>query len=153
MGEIFVLEDLLNTLIQLEVKGFDFYKEYESKSEDMNLKLLFKELAFEEKNHEIYYKNMKEKILNSETSPMEEEYKNYITTLINNNFFIVNKDFTATSVKETLDIAERLEKDTIFFMNELNGIIDEKSVLKTILEEEKHHLIRIYDYKKKHGIV
>lgn len=153
MGEIFVLEDLLNTLIELEIKGFNFYEEYKSKSEDTNLKLLFQELALDEKNHEIYYKGVKEKTLNSETLPMEEEYKNYITTLINNNFFIVNKDFSVSSVKEALDIAERLEKDTIFFMNELNGIMNEKSVFKAILEEEKHHLIRIYDYKKEHGII
>ncbi len=75
-----------------------------------------------------------------------------ITVLIKNNFFIVNKDFSVSDVKEALDIAERLEKDTILFMNELNGIINERAGFNIILEEEKRHLKRIYDYRKDHGI-
>jgi rubrerythrin len=150
---MFVLEDLLNALIQLEIKGFNFYEKYKSESEDTKLKLLFEELALAEKNHEIFYKDVKEKTIHSETSAMEEEYINYIETLIKNNFFIVNNNFSASNVKEALDIAERLEKDTILFMNELNGIINEKGTFKIILEEEKRHLIRIYEYKKEHGIV
>ena len=66
MGEIYVLEDLLNTLIQLEVKGFELYEEYKNNAEDPNLKQLFGELAAAEKNHEIFYKSVKEKVLSSD---------------------------------------------------------------------------------------
>jgi rubrerythrin len=152
LGEIYVLEDLLNTLIQLEVKGFEIYEKYKNNAEDPNLKQLFGELAVAEKNHEIFYKSVKEKVLSSEVISMEEEYKDYITILVKNNFFITNTDFSVKTLSEALDIAERLEKDTIIFMNELNTIINERVGFKVILEEEKRHLLRIYQYKKEHGI-
>jgi rubrerythrin len=152
LGEIYVLEDLFNTLIELEVKGFELYEKYKNNTEDPNLKQLFGELALAEKNHEIFYKSVKEKVLSSEMNSMEEEYKEYITILVKNNFFITNTDFSVKTLSEALNIAERLEKDTIFFMNELNSIINERQGFKVILEEEKRHLLRIYQYKKEHGI-
>jgi rubrerythrin len=152
LGEIYVLEDLLNTLIQLEVKGFELYEEYKNNAEDPNLKQLFGELATAEKNHEIFYKSVKEKVLSSDMNSMEEGYKEYITTLVKNNFFLTNTDFSVKTLSEALNIAERLEKDTIIFMNELISIINEREGFKVILEEEKRHLLRIYQYKKEHGI-
>lgn len=152
MGEIYVLEDLLNTLIQLEVKGFELYEEYKNNAEDPNLKQLFGELAAAEKNHEVFYKSVKEKVLRSDMNSMEEEYKEYITTLVKNNFFLTNADFSVKTLSEALNIAERLEKDTIIFMNELISIINEREGFKAILEEEKRHLLRIYQYKKEHRI-
>jgi rubrerythrin len=91
--------------------------------------------------------------MNIETGTLEDEYKEYVSTMIKNNFFIVNQEINVGSVKEALDIAEKLEKDTIIFMNELHGIIDDKKGFKVILEEEKSHLFRIYQYKEEHGLV
>jgi rubrerythrin len=152
LREVYVLEDLLNTLIQLEVKGFELYEEYKNNAEDSTLKELFGELAVAEKIHELFYKGVKEKVLSSEIESVEEEYKEYIRILVENNFFLTNTDFSVKTISEALNIAERLEKDTIIFMNELNAIINEREGFKAILEEEKRHLLRIYQYKKEHGV-
>jgi hypothetical protein len=152
LREVYVLEDLLNTLIQLEVKGFELYEEYKNNAEDPTLKQLFAELAVAEKNHEVFYKSVKDKVLYSEIGPVEEDYKEYIRILVENNFFLTNTNFSVKTLSEALNIAEKLEKDTIIFMNELNAIINEREGFKAILEEEKRHLIRIYQYKKEHGM-
>lgn len=153
MREIYIFEDLLNTLIELEIKGFAFYEKYKNITEDQDLKWLFGELAVAEKNHETFYKGLKERLMNIQTETLEGEYKEYVSTLIKNNFFIANQEINVGSVKEALDIAEKLEKDTIIFMNEIHGIIDDKKGFKVILEEEKSHLFRIYRYKEEHGLV
>ncbi len=90
--------------------------------------------------------------MNIQIDIVEDEYKEYVNTMIKNSFFIVNTEINVGSVKEAMDIAERLEKDTIIFMNELSEIIDDKKGFKMILEEEKRHLYRIYQYKKEHAI-
>lgn len=152
MREVYVLEDLLNTLMELEIKGFNFYEEYKNNSEDEGVKQLFGELASAEKNHYKYYKELKEKFINTRETPVDEEYKVYVDTLIKNSFFIMGSNFNVKNEKEALDLAERLEKDTIIFMNELERIIDDKKQFKLILEEEKRHLLKIYLYKNEHGI-
>lgn len=152
MREVYVFEDLVNTLIELEKKGFDFYENYKNRTEDGDLKSLFGELATAEKKHEAFYKSLKERLMNTQVDIVGDEYKEYIDAMIKNSFFIAKSEINVGSIKEAIDVAERLEKDTIIFMNELSGLIDDKIGFKMILEEEKKHLYRIYQYKKDHGI-
>jgi rubrerythrin len=56
MREIYIFEDLLNTLIELEIKGFAFYEKYKNITEDQDLKWLFGELAVAEKNMKRFIK-------------------------------------------------------------------------------------------------
>ena len=61
MREVFTLEDIFNVMIELETLGNKHYIEMQDMTTDLELKLLFSQLATQELAHkELYtkYKNM-----------------------------------------------------------------------------------------------
>ncbi|KXG76107.1 ferritin family protein [Thermotalea metallivorans] len=146
MREIFTLTDVMNSLIELESIGYEFYSALGEKVEDRPQKELLRQLAEDEKGHEALYRDMKRHLETSdEDLPLEGEYEAYIRALIDQNFFIRKNKIEVKNLDEAFDIAERLEKDTIFLLNELKSVVMEhqRKNIEKIIEEERSHLKKI----------
>lgn len=149
MEELFVIEDLLNVLIELEAKGNLFYDALSKKAGDEEVIKLFSALAEAEETHKVFYEGIKEKQNeNKNTDYIDEEYKKYLDVLINNNFIVKAIPEEVSTIGEAIAIAETLEKETILFLNELINIMPSEIELMKILSEEKKHLEKVLLYKR-----
>lgn len=147
MSNVISSTNILETLIQLEQNGYKFYKEAASAMEEGATKNLLLKMAKEEQQHEKTYKELLEKQTDvSEITFNEDE--TYIDLILSLNEMVTNeqkleKTKKVISKREALTIAERLEKDTIIFLNELVDLdkdIKRNKAYKVALKEEKNHL-------------
>lgn len=146
MREVFVLEDILNALIELEVYGDKLYTNLADNAKDLETKNLFTELADQEMKHKAIYEKFKDELVFK--SDINEDYQAYLISLVKSNVNISDLKIKAYTYDQALNIGIQLEKDTIIFLNELNGIIEPaQSAIKDLIDEEKKHLMILLQLK------
>ncbi len=149
MQEVFLLEDLLNVLIELETLGNQHYTKMVSLTQNSNLKSLFERLAIEENAHkEIYSRYLAEKI-NLVSSTATQEYKEYMDSLLKNNLSLLKSSGEVEAFDQGYALAITLEKETILFLNEMKQIICEGCYedIEFLLNQERMHLRYLLTYQ------
>lgn len=147
MSTVINSNKILNALIELEQNGYKFYQESAEAMEDGAVKNLFLKLAKDEEAHEATYKGLLDKLPDVEEFVIDEE-DTFLDLLLELNAVVTDeekleKTKKVLSKREALLIAEKLERDTILFLNELIDIDKElarNNAYRIALKEEKRHL-------------
>jgi rubrerythrin len=148
MSETFHLNDLLNSLIELEKAGQCVYgslaKVY---ARDPELCKLFCELAGWEKQHEELYTGYLADFAGAADVELaaDPDYRDYLHALVQSATHVL--DMARRPVDDmaaALQMALSLEKDTVLFLNEVIPHVPPSfsaaGVLQAILREEKRHV-------------
>ncbi|PLV55760.1 ferritin family protein [Thermotoga sp. SG1] len=140
------VKDVLTMAIRLEEEGERFYREL-SEHFDGEIKRTFLELADQERVHAEIFRNMSDQDLWDEVDSYLSGYAFYeIFPSIDE--ILKRKDLT---LKEILEIAISVEKDSIILYYELkDGLMDsdEQKTVKKIIEQEKEHLRKLLALKR-----
>jgi rubrerythrin len=155
MGESYLGTDVLSMAVELEKIGSQFYREFQKRTKDEEIRKVFEYLAVEEEKHiEIFEKMLEKANRSGGHNPfIEPANPEFIRELISGRVFPtqekpwLNKFF---GLKEAIQLALTLEKDTVLFFHEMLNITShhDTDMVKQILDEERDHLLRILDLKK-----
>ncbi len=147
MRETFVAEDLLNTLISLEVKGNLNYMRLAEKAPDNKSRELFSILAAQELKHKKIYEGFRDNLPGAE--PVDGEYLDYISLLLGKKIPALKDGDVPTDFDEAFLLAVELEKDTIYFLHEAKMLLghDQSSEIDPLIAEERKHLQYLLEYK------
>jgi rubrerythrin len=155
----FSKNELIEMAVQIEKSGYSFYDEALKKKElSEKGKKILTILRNEEVRHEKYFLSLREELddLELDDSGDWETISNYIKTITDSRLFN-NKDSAvrlaaqAVSEDEIFEYAIRFEKDTIlYFYTIKDNVINSDAVktLKSIIEEEISHVLRLTEYKQ-----
>lgn len=143
MGELFLVEDLINTLIAIEDYGNRTYKELADKVNNEEVKSLFIDLAKHEEKHKEHYEKLKKRFNTSKE--VSEEYQNYLRILLRHSIFKTLDSDIGDDIEDALQLAISLEKETLIFLSEVQTILGSSSyaVFEDIKNEERSHLASI----------
>lgn len=137
---------MLSTFVQMEEEVSKFYSDLAERAGDDKSRKLFERLAAEEDRHHKIYGKLLEKHSGDMSREFSEEEIEYTNSLIFEN--IQKKQFDTTmKLKESLEIAEKMEKDGILFVYQMMSLYPDiaPKEMKTILREEKMHLQTVRD--------
>lgn len=145
MSELYLIDDLFNTLVALEEYGMKSYSELAEKADSVEVQKLFKNLANQEADHKDYYLELRQKF--DSTEDVDTEYSGYLNALIKNSFFRSVSTNDIHDIDEALKIAVLLEKETLLFLAETENVLGESSykIFEKIKNEERRHLALILD--------
>lgn len=145
MSELYLIDDLFNTLIGLEEFGQKTYQDLAENSDDLRVQKLFKMLAEQEAGHKKYYLELKEKF--NTTRDVDDEYKKYLNVLIKNSFFKTTSSENINKISDALSLGIALEKETLLFLSETQNVLGEISyeVFEKVKDEERRHLALLLD--------
>jgi rubrerythrin len=136
-------------MIELEICGAEFYSTLAADNANPLLSQLFSKLAEQENKHRMLY----EHLLGREHLDNEEiglEYHDYLREIINEKFDLdIQRVKTCSNPLEILDMAIKLENDSIKFVNTF-GIITGpayKDIVDQIKVQELNHLKMLVETK------
>ncbi|WP_026894012.1 ferritin-like domain-containing protein [Clostridiisalibacter paucivorans] len=149
MSKSFDGKKLIKTIILTEKKISDLYESLSEKTKDKKAANLFKTLAKDEKRHQKIYQSLLNKLPNQGIIELDDNDADYIDLLIETNIFKNEELKKSYSKLDALEIAEKVERDGILFINELKNLYPDlaKDQIKIILTEEKKHLKLVLDKK------
>lgn len=138
---------LLNTIILNEQKVAEFYRAIASNADPTGSALFFEKLAQDEERHESIYKALLEQMEGKTMLELEEDDAEYMDLLlrfnITDSFDEILKDSEKIKGRTQIyDLAERVERDAVFFVSELMRLYPDLAPeqMGIILKEEKKHL-------------
>lgn len=140
MRETYVTEDLLNTLIALEIRGNENYTRLSAQSKDEKSRELFGILAMQELKHKAIYEGFKGSLTGTETA--DADYLAYVELLLEKQVPIIAKRIVPEDYQEGLQLAVELEKETIYFLHEVKGLLGQEQAnqVEPLIAEERKHL-------------
>ena len=152
---------ILQVMIVLEQKSIHFYETAAKKAMIDREKLVYRKLADEERIHEKVYRHLAANMPELRSCSIEEDEEQYLELLIDTNFFIraVEDDEKMERLiqsSDVLDLAERLERDSIHFLVELIRIapaLKKHESIQKALSEERRHLRMILEKQRLKYIV
>ncbi len=159
MWKVFKAEEVIDFAVQIEKNGQLFYQALADKMDNKDLSLIFEELAIQESKHIIDFQKL---LGNLKDTPLNEsylgEYEEYVKGLAENHVFTKGIDEALESVKKPVDginMAINFEQDSIMFFNELKELVSpgNAAVVSNLIGEEKKHILRLLDLKKKYSCV
>ena len=112
----------------------------------------FDKLAIDEDRHFDIYTNLLKKHEGTRDLSVEvtEEQENYLKLLVDNNMLkdadiLLQKVAKSTDKDEIFDLAERAERDSVLFVEELMSLFPglQPTDFKVVLKEEKDHLAQV----------
>ena len=146
------IESLLSMAEQIEHYGAEFYREAAGRAGSPETRNELQKLAEMEMEHEQFFSNMKSKYAKYKIDSVVQDSDNkiglYIKAISDGKIFnfstALKQHITGNeTLKDILNIAIELEKDSIVFFTGLASLISEKSfneVLNQIIREEISHL-------------
>lgn len=159
MANVFTANEIVGISIQIEKNGRDFYNALTERYKDKDAVDLFKYLAGEEEKHIQTF----QKILDSvgKHEPQETypgEYLEYMNALAAESVFTekAKGKEAASGAKNSTDAVNMgigFEKDSIIFYQSMKKVVPEHDykTLNDIISEERSHLRKLYNLKKKLG--
>lgn len=146
MRETFVTEDLLNTLITLEIRGNENYSRLAAQAHDDKSRELFTLLAAQELKHKVIYEGFKRNLPDTEAA--DADYLAYVRVLLEKQVPIIGKQTSAADLDEGIQLAIELEKETIYFLHEVKGLLgrDQADQVEPLIAEERKHLQYLLEY-------
>lgn len=140
------VSDILTMAIRLEEEGERFYREL-SGHFDGEIKKTFLELADQEKVHAEIFRKMSDQESWDEVDSYLSGYAFY-EVFPDMSEILKREDLT---LKEVLNIAISVEKDSIILYYELkDGLVnsDTQKTVKKVIEQEKEHLRKLLEMKR-----
>lgn len=135
--------DAAAAAVEIERRGYAFYKNAEEKAKHGSDKEFFAFLAGEEKRHEGIFGALLERLggVALPAGSTDEEYLKYVQGLIDSHFLFM-PDQQRRMLESPLQAAMQLEKDTLLFFLELETLVpdSEKKFVRECADEERRHL-------------
>ncbi|MDR1946705.1 MAG: ferritin family protein [Desulfovibrio sp.] len=135
--------DIVAAAVEIERRGYDFYRRAESNAVAAADRELFSFLAGEEEQHEHLFASMLERLGGVElpVGSDDEEYLAYVKGLLDSHALFL-PGHEEHIQKAPLRAALRFEKDTLIFFQEMETLVpeSEKSTVRACVEEERRHL-------------
>ena len=159
MWKVFKAGEVIDFAVAIEKNGQMFYRALADKMENMELSLIFAELAEQESKHIVDFQrllgDLKATSLN-ESYPGE--YEAYVRGLAENHVFTKGIEDAIETVKKPIDginMAITFEQDSILFFHELKELVSPGNVevINNLINEEKKHILRLLDIKKVYSCV
>jgi rubrerythrin len=150
---MFSLREIIDMAIQIEKNGESYYRSALEKTNDPSLKSLLVFLADQECKHAQWFEEFKKRVkVSTEAGEVAEIDRELLQRLVGNQRFSLNGVDVAQldSVKQLLEVAVELEKDTILFYQMLQAFIDDPDTLKglnEIIAEENRHIEILNEYE------
>lgn len=135
--------DAIAAAVEIERRGYDFYRSVEARATEAEDKKFFAFMAEEEQRHESLFAAMLERVggLELPTGSDDAEYLAYVQGLLNSHYL-----FMAAQREDILEnpllTAMQFEKDTLVFFLELEHMVpaSEKQYVRECADEERRHL-------------
>jgi rubrerythrin len=144
-------KEILQAALEIEEKSRIFYESFSKDENRENIKKVFEYLAKEEKKHLDEFQRLAGVFADSTEVSEQETQTVYLERLLSNLEFnkLEDKMKKVTSDIESVDLAIRLEKDTILFYIELSAFVspDGLKVISQIMNKEKEHLLTLFNLK------
>ena len=134
--------DAVAAALEIERRGYAFYRKVQEKGTDPETKKFFGFMAEEEQRHESIFAEMLKRIggLELPTGATDAEYLSYVQGLLDSHaLFLPGQE--DEMVARPLQGAIRFEKDTLIFFVELEFMVP---------EAERAHVRRCADEERKH---
>ena len=143
--EKFSILEVVEQAVQTEKTGYKFYTSMAEKfKENSDLAELFALLAEKELNHEKVFTELKSLIGDQEPEGWDEASL-YLRAMVESEFFLgSNKSLASiqniSSIREAVDFAIAFEKETLLYFIGLKDAVQQKDIVKSIIDEEKSHI-------------
>ncbi|MDR2124585.1 MAG: ferritin family protein [Desulfovibrio sp.] len=138
--------DVAAAAVEIERRGYGFYRQAESRAGAGADKELFAFLAEEEQRHERLFAAMLERLggVALPAGSTDEEYLEYVKSLLDSHCLFVPAQ-EENFLQAPLPSAIRLEKDTLLFFMEVERLVpdSEKSAVRECADEERRHLKKL----------
>ncbi|MDR1685106.1 MAG: ferritin family protein [Desulfovibrio sp.] len=138
--------DVAAAAVEVERRGYGFYRRAESKAGTVADKELFAFLAEEELHHERLFTSMLERLggVALPAGSSDKEYQAYVKDLLDSHCLFLPEQ-EGQFLQEPLRAAVRLEKDTLLFFTEIEGLVpdSEKNTVRECADEERRHLKKL----------
>ena len=149
---VFTAAEALEMAMEIEKNGEIFYNAVATKSADLKVKVLFEELAEQERGHYLVFQKMLGEVKPTPELPtaMYDEYQAYLQVALDNALF-AGPDKALALAEQAQDqetvlrAAMGFEKDTLLFFYDLREMVGEadRDAISGIIREEKTHLRRL----------
>ncbi|MFW5499662.1 MULTISPECIES: ferritin-like domain-containing protein [unclassified Maridesulfovibrio] len=149
MVTFFSANEVAELAMRIEQKGQAFYLLAADEAKDPGAKEFFEFFAEEESRHELFFRDMRDRIGSIEVPPGSdyEEYTQYVMALVDSHD-VFNFDYTEAFKDESFNFeqavraAMRFEKDTILLFTELKRMVPdaERKFVEECIDEERKHL-------------
>ena len=159
MKQVMNADEIFDVAINIERKGKEFYEKLAQQVDNPKSKEIFIYLAEQEKEHESFFRQLKEKILGKKEFNTlydyweDQEKQEYLSYIAKSEIFpYMEKESVVTSldnIKKILAYAIIVEKETILFYREILDAIHEKAPQ---MMEEKASLLALINEERKHVI-
>ncbi len=152
MATFFHANEVAKAAVEIERKGYDFYKKVASQAQNAETKEVFEYLAGEEQKHEAIFSSLLERLgkVDLPAWATEAEYGQYLESLImSHSLFsggLAEKYMSEAGDEDTaIRMAMGFEKDTILFFKEMKELVpeSEKKAVQQCIDEERLHLRRL----------
>jgi rubrerythrin len=159
LGVFFSAEELVRIAVRNEETGYAFYRMAQEKAGSVKMKEFFGTLADQEEVHKRKFLKLADGIRNS-AQPGEPDDRGevdlYIKAMTDSSLFQGEDKNIAMASKSSeestaVDFAIGFEKDTLLFFYQLADLVHSmhKPMVQTIINEEKEHIRRLAEIRKK----
>lgn len=156
MAGIFHASEIVEVAMRIEQNGGTFYGLLADKITDPLVKDLFLSLAAEEKKHfETFKEVLSRANLWEPLGSYAPEYRDYMECLASQSVFTIVEpqrfEKFATTPKDAIIHAQRMEKDSIIFYYEMRGYVPvaERDIIEKLIDEERKHFVQLVEIEKK----
>ncbi len=149
---VFTAAEALEMAMEIEKNGETFYNAVAVKSADPKMKVLFEDLAAQERGHYLVFQKMLGGVKLAPKLPtaMYDEYQAYLQAALDNAFFAgPDKALALAEQAQDREMALRaamgFEKDTLLFFYDLREMVGkaDRDAISGVIREEKTHLRRL----------
>ncbi len=153
---LFDARDLLKMAVKDEETGIAFYKALAAATRQPQVKAQVLSIAAQEELHARRFQGMLD--ARGDTQPMEEwpgQYDDYMNALLETRAFpdpakAAERARSVMSDVEAINIAIRLEKDTLVFLGDVKTLLpkSQHDAVEAVIDEERQHLVELGKLKK-----
>lgn len=153
----FCYHEVIELAANIEHRGYELYIKASELARQEPAKNILLFLAEQEKKHEKGFREMYEDIKkqdSNKSTQLSEESLTYLGSLTDSSVFPADDGQFLEKIKtldDVIDAAKQAEKDSILFYVELSNYAPDEETAefyRLIIEEEKHHLIKVQELDK-----
>lgn len=135
--------DIVSTAVEIEKRGYAFYKEVAKNAKDKKDQEFFEYLAGEEIKHKELFASMLDRLGGTDipAGASDDEYMQYVRDLIDSHC-LFTQDTKEMALRNPFMQAIQFEKDTLIFFQAMEGLVpdSEKKAVRACADEEREHL-------------
>lgn len=158
MARFFSAADIVEVAVEIERRGHTVYMKAAGACNDSRVKQFLQFFASEESRHQGIFEKMAARLGPVKIPPQSDasEYMEYLHSLLDQHELFAGKSpgrllAEAGNMAAAIELAMRIEKDTILFFSEMQQLIPpgERSVVRECIEEERSHFRQLNDMQAK----